>query len=89
MGSVDNISAMEFKRYDSSAYQAARNASVWGKADPSLEDTVNGILKFMHRKGIISVAAREFNAVADAARIYLAASARTVTLLLSKYHRSL
>jgi hypothetical protein len=36
---------------------------VWGKADPSLEDTVNGILKFMYRKGIISVAAREVNAV--------------------------
>jgi thioester reductase-like protein len=61
VGSVDNISAMEFKRYDSSSYQAARDASVWGKADPSLDDTVNGILKFMYRKGIISVAAREFN----------------------------
>jgi hypothetical protein len=42
----------------------ARDASVWGKADPSLEDTVNGILKFMYRKGIISVAAREVRAVA-------------------------
>lgn len=63
VGSVENISAMEFKRYDSSSYQKARDASVWGKADPSLEDTVNGILKFMHRKGIISVAAREVNAV--------------------------
>src|SRR5450755_1624913 len=63
VGSVDNISAMEFKRYDSSCYQAARDASVWGKADPSLEDTVNGILKFMYRKGIISVAAREINAL--------------------------
>ena len=63
VGSVDNISAMQFKRYDSSSYQAARDASEWGKADPSLEDTVNGILKFMHRKGIISVAAREPNAV--------------------------
>ena len=62
VGSVDNISAMEFKRYDSSSYQAARDASAWGKADPSLEDTVNGILKFMHRKGIISVAPRELNA---------------------------
>jgi thioester reductase-like protein len=61
VGSVDNISAMEFKRYDSSCYQQARDASVWGKADPSLEDTVNGILKFMHRKGIISVAARELS----------------------------
>ena len=64
VGSVDNISAMEFKRYDSSCYQAARDASVWGKQDPSLEETVNGILKFMQRKGIISVAPREFNAVA-------------------------
>jgi thioester reductase-like protein len=63
VGSVDNISAMEFKRYDNSCYQTARDASKWGKADPSLEDTVNGILKFMHRKGIISVAAREDNAV--------------------------
>ena len=63
VGSVDNISAMEFKRYDSTSYQTARDASVWGKPDPSLDDTVNGILKFMHRKGIISVAARELNAV--------------------------
>jgi thioester reductase-like protein len=61
VGSVDNISAMEFKRYDSTTYQMARNASVFGQADPSLEDTVNGILKFMHRKGIISVAPREIS----------------------------
>lgn len=59
VGSVDNISAMEFKRYESSTYQAARDASKWGKPDPSLEDTVNGILTFMHRKGIISVAPRD------------------------------
>src|SRR5579872_879137 len=31
VGSVDNISAMEFKRYDSSCYQAARDTSAWGK----------------------------------------------------------
>jgi thioester reductase-like protein len=65
VGSVDNISAMEFKRYESSSYQIARDASVWGKADPSLEDTVNGILKFMYRKGIISVAAREGHEVGE------------------------
>jgi thioester reductase-like protein len=59
VGSVENITGMEFKRYDNSAYQIARDASEWGKPDPSLEDTVNGILKFMHRKGIISVAPRE------------------------------
>ncbi|MGA7560180.1 MAG: fatty acyl-AMP ligase [Terriglobales bacterium] len=64
VGSVDNISSMEFKRYDNSCYQTARDASVWGKPDPSLEDTVNGILNFMYRKGIISVAAREARAVA-------------------------
>ncbi|MEO7028856.1 MAG: fatty acyl-AMP ligase [Acidobacteriaceae bacterium] len=63
VGSVDNISAMEFKRYDNSSYQEARDASAWGKPDPSLNDTVNGILKFMYRKGIISVAAREVSAV--------------------------
>jgi thioester reductase-like protein len=63
VGSVDNISAMEFKRYDNSSYQMARDASVWGKPDPSLEDTVNGILKFMYRKGIISVAPREADEV--------------------------
>jgi thioester reductase-like protein len=68
VGSVDNISAMEFKRYDSSSYQKARDASVWGKADPSLEDTVNGILKFMYRKGIISIAAREVNTVSPSDR---------------------
>ena len=71
VGSVDNISAMEFKRYDSSSYQAARDASAWGRADPSLEDTVNGILKFMHRKGIISVAAREPNVVSIPNRLAL------------------
>jgi thioester reductase-like protein len=63
VGSVDNITAMEFKRYDSSEYQKARDASEWGKADPSLEDTVSGILKFMYRKGIISVDTRETKAV--------------------------
>jgi len=67
VGSVDNISAMEFKRYESSSYQEARDASTFGIADPSLEDTVSGILKFMHRKGIISVAARELSPVGASA----------------------
>jgi thioester reductase-like protein len=67
VGSVDNITAMEFKRYESSSYQEARDASARGMADPSLEDTVNGILKFMYRKGIISVATREVNAAASPA----------------------
>jgi len=65
VGSVDNISAMEFKRYDNSSYQSARGSSTWGKPDPSLEETVNGILKFMQRKGIISVRMREVSAVSN------------------------
>src|SRR5271166_1073749 len=65
VGSVDNISSMEFKRYDNSCYQAARNASKGGKPDPTLEETVDGILKFMWRKGIISVGTREFKAVGN------------------------
>lgn len=63
VGSVDNITSMEFKRYDNSEYQMARDASAWGIPDPTLEETVNGILKFMHRKGIISVAPRELSPV--------------------------
>ena len=65
VGSVDNISAMEFKRYENSTYQTARDASVWGKSDPSLEETVNGILRFMTRKGIVSVTMREAYALAN------------------------
>jgi thioester reductase-like protein len=67
VGSVDNISAMEFKRYESSEYQMARDASKWGIPDPTLEDTVNGILKFMNRKGIISVVPRELDPAPPAA----------------------
>jgi thioester reductase-like protein len=79
VGSVDNISAMEFKRYESSSYQTARDASVWGKADPSLEDTVNGILKFMNRKGIISVAAREISPLSPSDRLVDCTDAMSAT----------
>ena len=78
VGSVDNISAMEFKRYDSSCYQAARDASAWGKPDPSLEETVHGILRFMQRKGIISVAPREFNSVSNCREAFPRADASGV-----------
>jgi thioester reductase-like protein len=80
VGSVDNISSMEFKRYDSSTYQAARDASAWGRPDPSLEDTVNGILKFMNRKGIISVTVRQdveeakSGALVDSNAVFITAS---------------
>ena len=55
VGSVDNISSMEFKRYDNTNYRRARNATNWGQADSSLNDTVTGILRFMDRKGILQV----------------------------------
>jgi hypothetical protein len=79
VGSVDNISSMEFKRYESSTYQAARDRSLWGKADPTLEDTVDGILKFMNRKGIISVAPREVSMTAPGGPIPDCADALSVT----------
>jgi thioester reductase-like protein len=63
IGSVDSIASMEFKRYDSSRYQWARDTTKHGKPDPSLEETVLGMLRFMHRKGIISVSATSLDAL--------------------------
>ena len=52
--SVDNISAMEFKRYDNRNYRHVRDASVFGKADPPLHDLVLGILRFMRKHGLVA-----------------------------------
>jgi thioester reductase-like protein len=52
--SVDNITAMQFKRYDSSNYQQARARSPFGVPDPLLEDVVAGILRFMTRHGLVA-----------------------------------
>lgn len=52
--SVDNISAMEFKRYDNSNYRRVRDASPFGKADPPLHDVVLGILRFMRKHGLVN-----------------------------------
>lgn len=51
--SIDKISSMQFKRYDNSAYQAARNASPHGLPDPSLEDTVGSLVTFLERNRAI------------------------------------
>ena len=59
IGSIDSIASMEFKRYDSSGYQRARNASPRGRQDPSHQQTVAGLLKFMSRRGLISWTPRE------------------------------
>lgn len=53
IGSIDSISSMEFKRYDSTAYQTARDASLRGMPDPSLDDTVGAILTFLERHRVI------------------------------------
>ena len=46
---------MEFKRYDSSSYQRAREASAKGRPDPSMTDTVMGMLRFMKRAGLVDL----------------------------------
>jgi thioester reductase-like protein len=51
INSVDNIASMEFKLYDSRKYQDARKRA-GGVADPTLDDTVGGILRFMRRQGL-------------------------------------
>ncbi len=56
--SVDNISAMEFKRYDNSNYRRVRDASPYGKADPPLYDVVLGILRFMRKHNLVNVGVR-------------------------------
>jgi thioester reductase-like protein len=53
--SVDKISVMEFKRYDSSNFQTNRDASPVGQPDPSLKDTVRGMLRFMKKNELINV----------------------------------
>jgi thioester reductase-like protein len=53
--SADNITAMEFKRYDNSQYRKFRDASSCGKADPPLHDVVLGILRFMRKQNLVKV----------------------------------
>jgi thioester reductase-like protein len=55
VGSLDEISAMNFKRYDSSNYQRARAATPWGQPDPPLADVVTGMLSFMRRTRLINL----------------------------------
>ncbi|MBM3273631.1 MAG: thioester reductase domain-containing protein [Candidatus Sericytochromatia bacterium] len=53
--SIEKITAMEFKRYDNTEYRRFRDASPHGRADPPLADVVQGILRYMRRKAIVSV----------------------------------
>jgi hypothetical protein len=52
---VDNISSMEFKLYDSTNFKTWRDASPHGKPDPSLEETVRGILLFLKKNDIVDI----------------------------------
>lgn len=54
LGSVSNIGAMEFKRYDNSNYRKYCKRSIWWKKDPPLEDVVSGIFRFMRGQGIVN-----------------------------------
>jgi hypothetical protein len=56
VGSIDNISSMECKRYENRRYRQARDSAFWGRPDPSLEDTVLGILRFMKLNGLADFA---------------------------------
>lgn len=52
--SVENISAMEFKRYDNDNYKHYRKLSAWCKDDPPLIEVVKGIYLFMKSNKEIS-----------------------------------
>jgi thioester reductase-like protein len=51
--SIDNISSMEFKLYNNDNYTSIKNISKVTLQDPSMEDTIKGMLLFMRDKGII------------------------------------
>ena len=53
VGSIDNISAMEFKRYDNSNYREARRAAPFAWPDPPLAEVVAGMLLYLRRTRII------------------------------------
>ena len=51
--SIDNITAMEFKRYGNSNYQRFRDQAATDRSDPFLDDVVEGILRFMRNQGLV------------------------------------
>ncbi len=55
--SVENISNMKYKRYDSSTYQNSRAISN-GVTDPELVEVVRGILIFMNKHSLINTEIR-------------------------------
>ena len=67
--SVDNITAMEFKRYDNRNYRHVRDASVFGKADPPLHDVVLGMLRFMLKHDLLNAGGPAQGIVAESSSI--------------------
>lgn len=53
IGAVDDLAAMEAKLYDNAGYRSARDRSEVGRADPSLEQVVDGILAFLQRQHLV------------------------------------
>jgi thioester reductase-like protein len=53
--SVDNISAMEFKRYHNGNFQRFRDQAAFGSPDPPLHDVVLGMLRFMRKHDLVQV----------------------------------
>jgi hypothetical protein len=55
VGSLDSIGAMEFKRYDNQNYRRARDACAASRPEPSLDETVHGILRYLNANGMIDL----------------------------------
>ncbi|MEL6180245.1 MAG: SDR family oxidoreductase, partial [Myxococcota bacterium] len=51
--SIDNITAMEFKRYDNSNTQRDRARTSLGRSDVPLTEVVSGMVRFMRARGLI------------------------------------
>ena len=51
--SHEKIAAMQHKRYDNEGYRAARDRTGVGRADPTLGDTVDYLMAFLLKEGLI------------------------------------
>lgn len=52
VGSIENISAMEYKLYSNENYRTSRNASLSGRSDLPLADVVEGIIAYLGDKKV-------------------------------------
>jgi hypothetical protein len=47
---------MQAKRYDNTAYRAARDACVGSRADPALSDCIADVIRYLRRERLIGAA---------------------------------